>query len=641
MSLQCRNRGLEKTFKTLIIILFFSYLFISFLQPLADPDTPWHLKTGEYIFLHKTIPTSDPFSFAKDTIPFYGKFILSQYWLSQLFFFSIYKIAGPFGLIMTGAILFTVLLFLLWILLRDKGFYISLFLVGGFAFNVLQNYYGIRPQIFTFLFAVIVLFLLEKNKEKDSLRYLFPLPFLMLLWANIHGGFIYGIVLMAIYVLSDGFKLYRHNRNVMTDDDRISSKSFRHLLIFFIISVLVSLINPNTYQAFLYVFVTHSQNLFANIDEYRSPLNLMTARIHPKIIYSFWAYLVVAAILIIIFLKSRIIFPILILLFAILPTLFSIRYIPLFAIVAVTTFRYVPVSGISKISLKVSTFMNFSIIILLGVLIFFSHSFKNNAIFRMGEFYHYPVRAADFLIKNKISGNIFSSYNKSAYLLFRLFPKSKLYSDSRYINEERIKKSAMIIGEFDSCKEGFEFMNKLIPENIGTIRIEEADRQKQHTNNDNPQSPNLFASEKKWKILLNDINADIIVSEAVNLYSGNIYPMVLKLVKEDTWKLIYLDGSVMIFVKDIPKFKEIIAHHSKSKILIYDEIIKECLQGTAKNISGYYSSMALAFLLKGIADKNTEFFIEKSLSLDPNNMVAIYAKIFYTLIMHKKSNKFL
>jgi hypothetical protein len=622
------NSEVERKLRVLIVFLFFLYVFISFIKPILDPDTPWHLKTGEYIFLNKTIPTSDPFSFANDPIPFIGKFILTQYWLSQTLFFLIYKIYGPFGLVVMGATVFTSIIALLWYLLRNKGFYISLFITGGFAFNVLRDFSAIRPQIFTFLFATIVIFLIEKYKEKKSINYLIPMPFLMILWANMHGGFIYGIVLILIYILSEGIKFYKCNRSSMISDGRLSSKQFHYLIIICALSVMVSLINPNTYKAFLYAFTTHSRNLFYFVEEYQSPYKIM--QINPtKMIYSFWFYLFVAMVMMIIFIKQRALNPLFLLLFSITPALISIRYIPLFSIVAAATFRYIPTGSKPEMTLKMRYGINILIIIFFSILVFGSNPFRDDNIYRFNDSAFYPVSASNFLIKNKLFGNIFSSYNKSAFLIFRTFPESRVYSDSRYISEHRIKISSRIEGEFDSIREQLENINRLIPAAIGTINITSRDKEKYKPKDD-------MIGDRSWKDLLDDINAEIIIHEAVNLYSGNIYPLIFKLIQEDTWKLIYSDGNVLIFVRDIPKFKDIIIRYNQPKSSIYDEIISEGIKGLGKNNPEYYSSIALALLLKGTADDTTSLFIEKALSLDPNNITANYCNALYLLMNQKK-----
>ncbi|MEW6417902.1 MAG: hypothetical protein AB1480_07250 [Nitrospirota bacterium] len=623
-----KNTEVEKKLRILIVFLFFLYVFISFIKPVLDPDTTWHLKTGEYIFLNKTIPTSDPFSFADDPIPFIGKFILTQYWLSQILFFLIYKIYGPFGLVVTGATIFTSIIVLLWYLIRNKGFYVSLFITGGFTFNVLRDFSAIRPQIFTFLFATIVIFLIEKYKEKKSINYLLPMPFLMILWANMHGGFIYGIVLILIYILSEGIKYYTCNKSSMKPPEPLSSKQLYYLVFFCIISILVSLINPNTYKAFLYAFTTHSRSLFYFVEEYQSPYKIM--KINPsKVIYSFWFYLFIAMVMMIIFIKRRAFNPLFLLLFSIAPALISIRYIPLFSIVAAATFRYIPIGSKPEMALKMRYGINILIIIFFSLLIFGSNPFRDENIYRFNDSAFYPVSASNFLIKNKLFGNIFSSYNKSAFLIFRTFPESRVYADSRYISEHRIKISSIIEGEFDSIREQLENINRLIPAAIGSVNITSVDNEKYKPEDD-------MIRDKSWKDLLEDMNAEIIVHEAVNLYSGNIYPLIFKLIQEDTWKLIYSDGNVLIFVRDIPKFKDIIIRYNQPKSSIYDEIISEGIKGVGKNNPGYYSSIALALLLKGISDDTTSLFIKKALSLDPNNITANYCQALYLLMNQKK-----
>ena len=47
--------------------------FINFLGPIVDPDFPFHIKTGEYIYQHKEIPEDDPFSFMVRVLSRTGK----------------------------------------------------------------------------------------------------------------------------------------------------------------------------------------------------------------------------------------------------------------------------------------------------------------------------------------------------------------------------------------------------------------------------------------------------------------------------------------------------------------------------------------------------------------------------------------
>ena len=410
----------------------------------------------------------------------------------------------------------------------------------------------------------------------------------------------------------------------------------KYLCIFSGISVLVSLINPNTYKAFLYIFITHSsQTLYASLAEYKAPYSIDSFTLYPELIYSFWVYFFISIVLIIIFIKQRNISPLLLLIFSIIPPLIGLKYIPVFAIVATAMFRHVPVNITSRISTKTGSVINTLLIVSFLVLIFIANPLKNTGIYKIDNDPFHPVNASEFLIKNNISGNIFCSYNTSAYLLLRLFPQSKIYSDARYISEERVKTTYKIQGEFDSFKENIENINRLIPGNIGTIRVDFTDAQAKKVEN-TQQSPDNFTRNQSWKELLDEIGADIIIYEAVNYYSGTIYPFIFKLIQEESWKLIYSDGTVLIFVRDKEKFKDIIAQYNLPKTTVYNEIFKESRICLNKNISYFYSSAALALLLKGAAHDNTLYFIEKALSLDPHNIYAVYCNTLYVLMTRKQ-----
>ncbi len=72
------------------------------LRPIADPDFWWHLRTGQLISQTGSIPHSDPFSFTNN-----GKPWIAHEWLSELFFYGLYKIGGYAALILTFSTIIT------------------------------------------------------------------------------------------------------------------------------------------------------------------------------------------------------------------------------------------------------------------------------------------------------------------------------------------------------------------------------------------------------------------------------------------------------------------------------------------------------------------------------------------------------
>lgn len=622
---------LEQKLMKLITFLFFLFVFLTFTGPIIDPDTPWHLKTGEYIFLNKTIPTSDPFSFAVDALPFIGKFILAQYWVAQVVLFLVYKYGGVFGLVLFRAAILTSLAALLRYLIRDKGFYLSFLLTGAFVY-FLQDFQGIRPQLFTFLFSGIVICLFEKYKEKRNLSFLFPLLLLMPLWANLHGGFIYGIALIAIYMISYGVQFYLGRTEGSSDPT--SKKQFYHLILICAFAVLFSMANPNIYKVFSVALTPHFKDIYSTIQEYKSPFQIMKSE-PSRIVYGFLIYIFASAIMILIFIKRRDFTALLLLLFSIVPALVSMRYIPLFFIVATAMFRHIPVSAKPRMALNIRSGLHIVLIMASLPLMLYYNPLMNKNIFKFNDSDFYAVSASDFLIKNGISGNIFASYNKAAFLLFRLFPESRLYSDSRCLSETRIRISNDIDGVGEPVTETLEAINRLLPENIGTIKVTEALPSPTDAGDGNAsRSRDNLVKSLTWNEALDNIKADIIVHEAVNKYSGGIYPLIFKLIRDDSWRLIYADGNVMIFLRDIKKYSKIIIKHNKHKSLIYDEIIMESLKN--KESQRFYSTVSLALLLKGFADKKTNTIIDMALARNPKDDLAHYCKTIYILMDHAR-----
>ena len=179
------NTTLKRTFEVYVFV--FAFLFAS--RPLSDGDFWWHLKTGEYIVRNLSIPRIDLYSF---TVP--GKHWVAHEWLSEVLFYLIYTRAGFNTLIFIFTVL-TVLAF--WIVFRKtrahpfvKGFAVLLS-----VWSILPTV-GVRPRTFTLLFAAIYLSLLHRFVRERETRAVWWLAPLMIVWVNLHAGYLIGLVLI-------------------------------------------------------------------------------------------------------------------------------------------------------------------------------------------------------------------------------------------------------------------------------------------------------------------------------------------------------------------------------------------------------------------------------------------------------------
>ncbi|HEY0366286.1 MAG TPA: hypothetical protein VGC73_07435, partial [Pyrinomonadaceae bacterium] len=179
------NTTLKRTFEVYVFV--FAFLFAS--RPLSDGDFWWHLKTGEYIVRNLSIPQTDFYSF---TVA--GKHWVAHEWLSEVLFYLIYTRAGFNTLIFIFTVL-TVLAF--WIVFKKtrahpfvKGFAVLLS-----VWSILPTL-GVRPRTFTLLFAAIYLALLHRFVRERETRAIWWLVPLMIVWVNLHAGYLIGLVLI-------------------------------------------------------------------------------------------------------------------------------------------------------------------------------------------------------------------------------------------------------------------------------------------------------------------------------------------------------------------------------------------------------------------------------------------------------------
>ena len=163
----------------------------------ADPDLWGHTKFGVDHIQSGHLARTDPFSFMTG-----GQEWINHEWLSELIFGWAYMTGGATGLFVLRSVIFcaivTGLFTLCW--LRWKNGFVTL-LVATSALPFLALFTNVRPHSFTFLLVVLVLLCIEAY-ARGRHRWVYFLPLLMALWVNLHGGFIVGLGLCGLGLLS-------------------------------------------------------------------------------------------------------------------------------------------------------------------------------------------------------------------------------------------------------------------------------------------------------------------------------------------------------------------------------------------------------------------------------------------------------
>lgn len=164
---------------------------------LADGDTGWHIRTGEWILRHRAIPAFDLFSFSRPGQPWFA-----WEWLSDVLFAAVHHVAGLAGIAALCAAVIAASAVLLYGRMVAGGAGILLAAgVTAAAVNASTIHYLARPHAFSLLGFAAALALLERDRRRAG-RTVWLLAPLTALWANLHGGFAGWLATLGVLVLS-------------------------------------------------------------------------------------------------------------------------------------------------------------------------------------------------------------------------------------------------------------------------------------------------------------------------------------------------------------------------------------------------------------------------------------------------------
>ncbi len=164
--------------------------------PLFDPDIWWHLAVGQWLVEHRTVTTTDPFSRLDQPWVAYS-------WLYELLIYGLYQAFGLAGIIVyrAGMSLAVVLAVHALVCRLEPRFAVALAWTA-LAVLALASMFSERPWLFTVLFGTLTLHAIVLVQREESRWWIWTLPVLYILWANIHIQFVYGLCMLALACLT-------------------------------------------------------------------------------------------------------------------------------------------------------------------------------------------------------------------------------------------------------------------------------------------------------------------------------------------------------------------------------------------------------------------------------------------------------
>jgi hypothetical protein len=401
-------------------------------RPATDPDLWWHLRTGQLIVETGHVPHTDPFSFTRA-----GHAWVSHEWLSEVVFYELWKHGGAAALIVFSAIITTagfMLLYLRCLLYGAKKHWAAAATVLGALASAPS--WGVRPQMFTFTLASLLLWLLDSGNKsgnksgdkKDRPGLLFWIPPLFLLWLNLHAGFALGLALLFAY----GVGLI-----VETAVGDTPWKNARPIILLVLLLLLACLalvpLNPSGTQLYRYPFDTlRSSGMRSFIVEWFSP-DFHEWLYRPFLLV--WLLLLSALASSRSRPQGRVLVPLLLTSFA---ALDAVRHIPIFILVAIPVIAAaLPVASASPAasqrrpgSSRFGPLFNAAAVILIAVFASVKWvSLARNQDARVAELF--PQKAVAFLQAGDQPRRIFVYYDWGGYAIWNLYPEYRVFVDGR------------------------------------------------------------------------------------------------------------------------------------------------------------------------------------------------------------------
>jgi hypothetical protein len=166
------------------------------IQPCLDWDSWWHLRVGQFVTQQWRLPDHEPFSQIgqEQHLPW-----IAYSWLYELLLYGCFKSGGA-----AGVLLLRYLLVMLswggiaWFLMRHaRNAWIGLGLLALVTMS-LRPFSPEWPWHFTIFFTMLTLHAVIRVREGASARRFAGLPFIYVLWANIHIQFVMGFAVLGL-----------------------------------------------------------------------------------------------------------------------------------------------------------------------------------------------------------------------------------------------------------------------------------------------------------------------------------------------------------------------------------------------------------------------------------------------------------
>jgi len=506
-----RAHTLEYLFGAIITLLALLYA----IQNVSSSELWIHLKAGEWIIQHHSIPRLDIFSYT-----FHNAEWIDFEWLFQAIIYLIYSFLNFKGLVFFQAVLVMMILFVLYKngTLFDRGERWITYLALIIVLNVMKPQIVLRPQIFFLLFLAIYMYVLNLYYFRNK-NYLYLLPIFQIIWTNMHGSFLVGIMLAGLYFFISTIQLLWAHRNRI--NSVFKNKKFLIPCAVIIALIAASLLNPYGYKIYDIPLKTAFAKEAQGFIEEWSPISFKSL-----LCFSFdsllWFKLFFILISVSFVVRKE--------------NLKEIKHLGLFILFSIMAFMHYRFAGAFGVVMGPIFILNIArslgnknsrkflrhawqwsfvvLAVFLSLFLFALHRDYKNIELSAKKSYC-PEGTVQFLGEKEIKGNIFNSFNYGGFLIWHLYPQLKVFIDGRVPTV---------------YSEDFFWLHRQGLEN-----------------------------KKVWQKLVDEYDIDIVLIDDTRDVGYRLF--VKRLDEDPAWSLVAFDDVSVLYLRDKPKFKEIIARY--------------------------------------------------------------------------------
>ena len=429
------------------LILICLFLF-RYAEPVKDGDVFFHMKYGEYHLQHHTL-LADHSIFSWTPA---AKYVPYCTWASDILFYSLYKAGGWPLLFAFKYLCLFIPIFLVWLFARRRigagNHFFTFFVLVIVLFSIVDAAF-LKPELISLVFFALVTALyfhlkIHCSEPGKGLFFLFY-PLLFLFWSNMHGVFIFGLVLLASIISGETINFFVNSKYAF------SKRGMLALLVSGPLSVFATLLTPYGTDLMLLLFNTAksglASNVVKNVRGYQTLFDTIDInQVQHNLEY--WGVMVVlfAVIFFANYRKNRdwdfgIFLPTVALAFLNVKFARSTYYWPTFWAMSIFYLSDRDRLHLSDEISNAKPLTKYSLAVLIScLLIYFPVRGVYEAYFRparwmysgFGFSYSQPVQESAFLKAHKIGTRLYNSYNTGSYLLFDLYPERKVFIDPRY-----------------------------------------------------------------------------------------------------------------------------------------------------------------------------------------------------------------